>query len=145
MSTRVQFTDRADQQAHALNKKQREQVAALIRQLRSQGCAALDYRLTGDTPVERLCVKHLGRNLRAVVAFRSPREAWVLLVGPHTRDPGMDVYGELYELVGFIPPDSERRRKPPCCENADVPPLLDDDQVESLVDRAVQLRKTRQR
>lgn len=117
----------------------------MIRQLRSQGCAALDYRLTGDTPVERLCVKHLGRELRAVVAFRSPREAWVLLVGQHARDPGMDVYAELYELVGFTPPDSERRRKPPCCENAAAPPLLDDEQVENLVDRAIRLRKTRRR
>ena len=37
--------------------------------LEAQGCKALGYRLTGDLPIDHLCVKHLIGNLR-VADFR---------------------------------------------------------------------------
>jgi hypothetical protein len=144
VSVRVEFTARAEQQAFALPKEQRNQVAELIRQLKARGCAALDYRLTGDLPVGRLCVKHLGRNYRALVAFASVGEIWVLLVGPHDdQDPGIDVYTELYRLAGFTAPPPAARDKPPCCDDNGLAPVLDS-LLEDLVARAARLRQTRQ-
>jgi hypothetical protein len=139
----VFFTPRADQQAGLLRRPQRGRVADFIGELKSQGCAALGYRLTGDVPLNHLCVRHLGANLRVVVAFKSPIEAWVLLVGPHDEgDPGLDVYTELYALVGQQPADSAARRKPPCCDEVGAAPVLST-VAEDLADRAVKLRQTR--
>ena len=93
--------------------------------LAASGCRAMGYRLTGEHPLASLCGKHLRGNDRAVVAFVDDA-AWVLLVGPHDDgDAAADVYGRLYELLGFeIPVGS--RTKPPCCEPSGEPPLLDE-------------------
>ena len=49
-----------------------------------------------------------------------------MLVGRHDdQDPVLNVYAELYWLVGVEPPDSAGRDKPPCCdEGTDLPPVL---------------------
>lgn len=142
MSVRVLFTDLASQQSGALRGKQQIQVANFLDQLKAQGCAALGYRLTGDSPLEHLCVKHVGGQLRVVAAFQSAQLAWILLVAPHDdADPGIDVYTTLYRLIGTSPPSGERT-KPSCCDGAGQPPVLGDI-VEQLADRAVRLRRTR--
>ena len=60
-----------------------------------------------------------------------------------TRTPVLNVYAELYRLLGVEPPDSAGRDKPPCCdENTDLPPVLGA-AVTELVDRAAKVRRTR--
>jgi hypothetical protein len=67
-------------------------------------------------------------------------------VGPHDdRDPILNVYAELYRLVGVQSPENAGRDKPPCCEKGeDLPPLLGV-AVTEMVGRAESIRKTRQR
>jgi hypothetical protein len=46
-----------------------------------------------------------------VVAFETPQRAWVLLVGPHHgQDPVLNVYGELYRLLGIEPEPGTRHQ-----------------------------------
>lgn len=97
-------------------------------------------------PVRRQCPQrpsppHLrpghGRQPVVVVAFEGQQRAWILLVGRHDdQDPVLNVYAELYRLLGIEPPDSAGRDKPPCCdESTDLPPVLGA-AVTELVDRA---------
>lgn len=73
-----------------------------------------------------------------VVAFESAERAWVVLVGAHRDDdPGRDIYDQLYELAGIRPGPDQRRNKPPCCdEDPKEPPILDEEAVATLVERA---------
>jgi hypothetical protein len=144
VATQTVFTDLAEQQYRALHGKQRERVKEFFRDLKARGCGALGYRLTGNDPLQRICVKHLPGpgQLRIVVAFESVNRAWILLVGPHdSSDPGMDVYTALYRLVGVNPPVG-KRTKPSCCDDGGEPPILGS-VAEELADRAVQLRRRR--
>jgi hypothetical protein len=139
----VLSTPRAIQQIDQLRTRQRDQFADFVSEVTVRGCAALGYRLTGDVPLEKLCVKHLGTNLRVVMAFESPTKAWVLLVGPHDdHNPAIDVYTELYELVGYAPPVKTKRRKPACCDGTGGAPVIAR-MAEQLADRAALLRRTR--
>lgn len=108
--------------------------------LRARGCEALDYRLAGEGLLERLCVVHLVRQLRVVVAFKSAQAATILLVGSHDNDPFLDVYAQLYALAGVDNPPPEQRRKPPCCDDEDgSPPMVGIEVLEDLVRRAREL------
>jgi hypothetical protein len=80
-----------------------------------------------------------------VVAFETARRAWILLVGPHDdHDPILNVYSELYRLLGAEPEPGSGRTKPPCCDEAESePPALGED-LAAILDRAASLRKTRQ-
>jgi len=91
-----------------------------------------------------MCVKHLRDALRVVVAFEGQQRAWILLVGRHEDpDPVLNIYAELYRLLGVEPPDSAGRDKPPCCdESTDLPPVLGA-AVTEFVDRAAKVRRTR--
>ena len=130
-------TRRAQQQIAALDRAHTRALATFLDDLSLNGCAALAYRLTGPVPLSRLCVKHLRATLRVVVAFESPQRACVLLVGPHSAaDPGLDVYAELYELLGITSPDGASRTKPPCCNDADQPPGLGDDLADLIISAA---------
>jgi hypothetical protein len=145
VSVEVTVTRRAQQQISALDRAHTRAFAAFLDDLSLNGCAALAYRLTGAVPLGRLCVKHLRAALRVVVAFESPQRACVLLVGPHdAKDPGLDVYAELYELLGTVPPEGASRAKPPCCDDGGRPPGLGDDLADLIVSAARQ-RRTRRR
>jgi hypothetical protein len=140
MPVQVTATPLASQQITHLRRSERESFDRFLQGLKSQGCRHLGYRLTGEI-VERLCVKHLSRNLRVIVAFESKLEATVLLVGPHTEDPLIDVYTRLYELAGLKDIPKEPRNKPPCCtQETPVPPTIDEDLLDSLVKGAERLR-----
>jgi hypothetical protein len=91
-----------------------------------------------------MCVRHLRGKDRVVVAF-SGDEAWVLLVGPHDEgDAAANVYTALYELAG-VPLPTQPRTKPPCCEDAATPPILDEAVIDDLVRRGRTLRRRRPR
>ena len=79
-----------------------------------------------------------------VVAFEGQQRAWILLVGRHDdKDPVLNVYVELYRLLGVEPPDSAGHDKPPCCdESTELPPVLGA-AVTEFVDRAAKGRRTR--
>jgi hypothetical protein len=145
VSIEVIATRRAQQQIAVLDRTHARAFAAFLDDLSLNGCKALAYRLTGAVPLSRLCVKHLRAALRVVVAFESPRRACVLLVGPHvTADPGLDVYAELYVLLGTVPVEGASRSKPPCCDDDGQPPALGDDLADLIVSAARQ-RRTRRR
>lgn len=141
MPTEVLSTPRADQQIRGLTRRHAMTFGDF---LAARGCEALAHRLSGGSPLGHICVKHLRGSLRVVVAFETPRRAWILLVGPHDdQDPVLNVYAELYRLIGNEPPPDSGRDKPPCCDQAgNEPPVLGEALTTSL-DRAAALRKTR--
>jgi hypothetical protein len=142
--TEVLATPRAEQQVSGLSRRQAKTLDNFLNDLAVNGCQALAYRLSGHAPVDQLCVKHLSGSLRVVVAFETPQRAWILLVGPHDdQDPALNVYAELYRLVGTEPPPDAGRNKPPCCDEIeDLPPVLVETLTE-ILDRAAKLRRTR--
>ena len=143
MRTQVTETPRAQQQAAGLRKAARLAYDRFLDLLEAEGCAALTYRLTGDLPIDHLCVKHLTGSLRVVVGFQRPGSAWILLVGLHDRtDPDVDVYTELYRLAGLEDVPSGERTKPSCCGTEGTAPHLMSEVID-LVDRARMLRRTR--
>lgn len=144
VSTQVLATPRADQQIATLDRIHANAFNDFLDDLAARGCRALGYRLSGPTPVNHMCVKHLRDSLRVVVAFEEPGQAWILLVGRHDdQDPLLNVYAELYRLLGVEPPDSAGRDKPPCCDQAtDLPPVLGA-AVSEFIERAAKIRKTR--
>lgn len=145
MPTEVLATPRADQQIGSLSRKQAKTFDAFLNDLAARGCQALAYRLTGEAPIDRLCVKHLRGSLRVVVAFETLGKAWILLAGPHNdQDPVLNVYAELHRLLGAEPQPDSGRDKPPCFDQeAGEPPILGE-ALAAILDRAARLRKTRQ-
>jgi hypothetical protein len=141
--TEVLVTPRGDQQIAALDRRQSTHFNTFVDDLAARGCAALAYRLSGPTPVDHICVKHLRDELRVVVGFESPRRAWILLVGPHNDQNELDVYAELYHLLGVEPPDSAGRTKPPCCDEVEQLPPPFGPQLDDIVARAQQIRRSR--
>jgi len=144
MPTEVLATPRAEQQISALPRKQAKAFDNFLNELAANGCRALAYRLSGHTPLDHMCVKHLTGALRVVVAFETPQRAWILLVGRHDdQDPALNIYTELYRLLGAEPLLDARRGKPPCCDEAgDQPPVLRES-LDQILDRAAKLRRTR--
>ncbi|MFB8137969.1 hypothetical protein [Streptomyces mirabilis] len=142
MPVTVSVTPLAKQQVAGLRRIHRAAYDQFLRELSSQGCKALGYRLTGDV-VEHLCVKHLVRALRVVVAFTAKDEATIVIVGPHDDDdPHNDVYTLLYELAGLERPPQGERSKPSCCSTEDgLPPLADQSLADDLVSRARDLTR----
>jgi hypothetical protein len=105
----------------AMRGRARTRYDVWLQQLKSQGCAAMGYRMTGNF-VDRLCVKHLADDDRAVVVFDSPTAATIILLGPHDQtNPDHDVYTLLYKFAG-IPEPGDDRKKPPCCGADGGPP-----------------------
>jgi hypothetical protein len=105
-------------------------VDAKEKALAREGCAAADYRLSGDL-ADRFCSLHLVRDWRIVVGFPSPSEVAVLLIGRHARGLGRDVYGRLYRGLGISIP-SAQRKKPPCCDETGTAPV-DSEALDSIV------------
>lgn len=67
--------------------------------------------------------------------------AWILLVGELTSAGAGNIDDELYSLLGVEAPDA-KRTKPPCCDELDLPPVLDSI-IASILDRADRVRRTR--
>jgi hypothetical protein len=146
MPTEVLVTSRTDQQIASLTRRNRRTLDGFLDDLAARGCQALAYRLSGNSPIDHICVKHLRGTLRVVVAFETPARAWVLLVGPHDdQDPVVNVYAELYQLLGLEPTRQSGRDKPPCCDPPDGQPPVLGDALTEILDRAATLRKTRER
>jgi hypothetical protein len=144
MPTEVLSTPRADQQIRGLTRRHAKTLDDFLDDLAARGCEALAYRLSGGSPLDHLCVRHLRGSLRVVVAFETPRRAWVLLVGPHDdQDPVLNVYAELYRLIGHEPRPDSGRDKPPCCDPAGTEPPVLGEALTAILDRAAALRKTR--
>jgi hypothetical protein len=144
MPTEVLATPRAEQQIGRLSRKQSRAFENFLNELAAGGCKALAYRLSGQVPIDHLCVKHLISSLRVVVAFETPHRAWILSAGPHdNQDPILNVYAELYRLLAAGPQPDSGRDKPPCCdETEELPPVLGD-ALSEILDRAAKLRQTR--
>jgi hypothetical protein len=142
--TEVLSTSRADQQIARLHRRQAKAFDQFLDDLARLGCRALAYQLSGPTPIDHLCVKHLSGAIRVVVAFETAERAWILLVGRHDdKDPILNVYSELYRLMGIDPPDNAGRDKPPCCDELQELPLVLGTAITEILERAVRLRRTR--
>ncbi|MEV7007345.1 hypothetical protein [Streptosporangium sp. NPDC051022] len=134
----------AEKQAETLRGADLKSFVAFVGDLEARGCAALGYRLTGEIPVNRLCVKHLRGAMRAVVAFEEPRRAWILMVGPHgERSRTHDVYASLWGVCGLDAPPVGERTKPACCDRDGADPNLPE--IEELVARCRDLAKRARR
>ncbi|MEY9878372.1 hypothetical protein ABH931_007899 [Streptacidiphilus sp. MAP12-33] len=144
MTTRVEFTRIGFEDARVLRGREKKSFWDWTDDLERRGCKALDYRLTGLSPVDRLCVRHLHGNLRAIVSFDEEATAWIMLVGPHDEsDPAINVYARLWELCGLDVPPGGERTKPACCGTDGLPPEIVDE-VDDLVNRCNQaLRRGR--
>ncbi len=142
MPTEVLATPRAEQQISRLRRKQSKTFENFLNDLAATGCRALAYRLSGQAPLDHMCVKHLSGSLRVVVAFEASQRAWVLLVGPHNdHDPILNVYAELYRLIGAEPSPDAGRSKPPCCDPAEERPAVLGNTLTEILDRAAKLRR----
>jgi hypothetical protein len=141
VATSTLITERAAQQVGQLRKKERRSYDQFLLALRAHGCESLNYRLSGDDLLSKICVAHLSGPLRVVVTFSAHNVATILLVGPHDdQDSFMDVYSQLYELAGPPEPPTVERTKPPCCGEGDgKPPVPDSELLGDLVGRARQL------
>jgi hypothetical protein len=127
----------ANRQIAGLRGRRKTAYEQFVKDLAQRGCSALDYRLTGDPPLESLCVKHLRGNDRVVVSF-TDEAVWILLVGPHEEGKKAEnVYTALYELAG-VPAPTKPRTKPSCCIDGSEP-ILDELEVDRLVGRARRL------
>ncbi|WP_433370890.1 hypothetical protein [Streptosporangium sp. CA-115845] len=138
--TEVYLSVLAEKQGETLRGADLRAFVTSIGELEARGCAALGYRLTGEIPVSRLCVKHLRGAMRVVVAFEEPGRAWVLMLGPHDeRNRTHDVYTSLWEVCGLNAPPAGERTKPACCDDGDTNPNLPE--IEDLVARCHDLAK----
>jgi hypothetical protein len=120
VSRRVSLTPTARRQADALRGKAAAAYGDIVERLAADGCAAADYRLTGDT-VDRICALHFYAKYRALVCFPEEEHVVVVLIAEHDRG-SKDVYGALYELLGISEPTG-KRSKPPCCGEDGEPPI----------------------
>jgi hypothetical protein len=141
VATSTLTTERAAQQVDQLRKKERRSYDQFLSALRARGCASLNYRLSGDDLLSKICVAHLAGALGVVFAFSAHDVATILLVGPHDdQDPFMDVYSQLYGFAGLTAAPVAERTKPPCCEAQDGKPTIPNDELlADLVTRARQL------
>jgi hypothetical protein len=91
-----------------------------------------------------MCVRHLRDSFRVGRRVRGTPPGQILLVGRHDdQDPVLNVYAELYRLLGAEPPDGAGRDKPPCCDaDTDLPPVLGA-AVDEFVERASKVRRSR--
>ena len=144
MPIEVLTTKRAKQQIAALTGRVKRTFDAFLDDLSNRGCAALTYRLSGRTPLDHICVKHLWGNLRVAVGFESPQQALILLVAPHDdEDAAVNIYDELYRMLGAEPEADEGRSKPPCCDEVEqLPPVLGS-VVDNILATANEIRRTR--
>ncbi|WP_018348798.1 hypothetical protein [Longispora albida] len=132
---RVAETILAGKQADGLRSLHRKAYDQFLDDLERRGCGAMEYRMAGDLPVSRLCVRHLRDNMRVVVMFEGDT-AWVVLIARHDNsDPGSDVYTVMYELLGTGVPGA-RRTKPSCCGDDGLPPDLPEDLIAEIIDAA---------
>lgn len=146
MAITVVETPVAIAQVAALRGPSRRAYEHFLDELSHRACAALSYRVTGPEPLPRLCVRHLRGADRVVVAFNDADSAYVLLVGPHDADPGLDVYELLYRLVGVRPSDSTKRTKPSCCDpSTGGTPTAEAALVDDLCRRARAISRSRRR
>ncbi|HEX4730263.1 MAG TPA: hypothetical protein VH299_03285 [Solirubrobacterales bacterium] len=138
MSRRVSETPTARRQADALRGKVADAYYEAVQRLMAEGCAAADYRLTGDV-VDRICALHLYGRYRALVCFPEKDRLAVVLIAEHDRGGDGDVYAALYEFLE-IPEPIERRTKPPCCDEDGEPPV-DSELLDRLLIAAKELRR----
>jgi integrase len=99
VATSTLTTERAAQQVDQLRKKQRRSYDQFLLALRAQGCASLNYRLSGDDLLSKICVAHLAGALRVVVAFPEPNVATIPdpmagLRPPHVPDKPVPVFAD---------------------------------------------------
>lgn len=117
----------------------RSQVDAAKAALEQRGCAAADYRLSGEhDELGHICVVHLARDWRVILGFPAPSEVTILLIGRHLRG-ARSIYRRLYRLLDVSEPPDERK-KPPCCGEGGEPPV-DAELVERIVAIAKRMRR----
>lgn len=100
--------------------------------LRGEGCRAGGYRLMAahgdDYP---LCCRHLAYAWRMFTAY--PEKELVVIVALDKHDRAHNPASELAEALPSLSTVGRRRsEKPPCCDEADEPPAMNDELRELL-------------
>ncbi|GLY54853.1 hypothetical protein [Lentzea sp. NBRC 102530] len=138
MAVQVRASTSASRTIASLRGKDKTAYEQWLARLKTQGCAAMKYRLAGER-LNHLCVSHLHGTMRAVVRFESATRAAIVAIGPHDRKSPNDIYTLLYAALGTEDPDDDRT-KPDCCDSSGLPPIWQEavdvvDQVDAIARR----------
>ena len=90
-----------------------------IGELEDRGCEAAGYRLAG-AELDHVCCRHLYGDDRLLTVWPGDEDAIVILVAPHTTEPG-SVYDQLLVALDIDMPTTNE--KPPCCDEEGEPPV----------------------
>jgi hypothetical protein len=105
VSRRVSLTPTARRQAVALRRKAAAAYGEIVERLAAEGCAAADYRLTGDI-VNRFCALHFYARYRALVRFPEDEHVVLILIAEHDRG-SKDVYAAALRTARDDPAEGE--------------------------------------
>jgi hypothetical protein len=116
-----------DAVAQQMSRTERSSYEAARDELAGRGCVAGGYKLAatdgGDYPV---CARHLANAWRMYTAY--PDDARIVIVAVDQHLPKHNPVQSLAEvLTGLATVGRRRQDKPPCCEDAASPPLMNDD------------------
>ncbi|PWJ55100.1 hypothetical protein SAMN06264364_10421 [Quadrisphaera granulorum] len=126
----VRPTPRAASQISALTNENKDAFEQWVREVRRQGCAAMEYALTGED-LAGLCCSHLRGRWRVIAAFPEATLVVVVAVGEHRDGKPDDVYDSLYAAMGIEEPPG-RRDKPSCCEPDGSDPAVSGELVDAV-------------
>jgi hypothetical protein len=95
--------------------------------LRGEGCRAGGYRLTAfDGDAYPLCCRHLAYAWRMFTAYPDDQRIVIVALDEHARDH--NPAAELAQVLpGLATIGRRRSEKPPCCEEANEPPAMNDE------------------
>ena len=79
MTFRISLTPTAHRRVKALRGKAASAYEVALASIAAEGCAAADYRLSGDV-VDRICSVHLCGRFRALVSFPDDERVVILLL-----------------------------------------------------------------
>jgi hypothetical protein len=124
MAHSVFVVDTVARAAASLNKVDRRAYDAAISGLKGEGCKAAGYRLAaaggGDFP---MCCRHLAGDWRMHTLFAKGHSVIVISLARH--DKGHNPHEFLADVFpGLSPVGRRKRAKPPCCDNAESPPVM---------------------
>ena len=138
--TRVELIATADRQLRALRGNRRNAALRVLTELESRGCSAAGYRLAGEL-FDQVCCRHLYGTDRMLILWSADDHAVVVAIAPHDGSH-LDVYDTLADALGLAV-SVEERSKPPCCDEASLPPV--DEEIVSTVSDALRRAARRRR
>ena len=115
-----------------MSAREKRSYEAAVDALRGEGCGAGGYRLAAaDGDDYPLCCRHLAYAWRMFTAY--PRKKQVVIVALDKHERGHNPAAYLAEVLpGLSTAGRKRSAKPPCCEDAADPPMMNEELSELL-------------